>query len=121
MTIEDQYLTVAEVASRLSIHPSTVRRRVKGGKLEAMRVGRAMRISTEALAAYELAHARERIKLPYRWPPTRQETERRRRTFREMIAARDAMPPLGISTTELVRQARRELEERAERWSRRPL
>ena len=42
-------LTVQETATRLKVHPLTVRRYVASGRLQSVRVGRGVRIDEEAL------------------------------------------------------------------------
>lgn len=112
---EDQLLTVQEVAERLRVHPITVRRHIKAGRLLAVRVGRSVRVRATDLEAYLRPEIAPGARLPYRWPPTPEEMERRRRLVEEILARRDKRAPLDISTTELVRQARRDLEKRHER------
>ncbi len=109
---EDRLLTVPEVAERLRVHPITVRRHIKTGRLRAVRIGRAVRVREADLQEYMRPEIAPGIKLPYRWPPTPEEIERRRKLMEETFARRDARPPLGITTAELVRQARRDLERR---------
>ena len=47
------YLTVDEVASRLSVHPASVRRWIAAGSLKAHRVGpRAIRVASSELDAF---------------------------------------------------------------------
>jgi excisionase family DNA binding protein len=132
----EHLLTVREVAERLRVHPITVRRLIKDGKLPVVRIGRAIRVREEDLGAYAQPRvaetrtsygrqppARERRGgqsnaahgLPYRWPLSAREQKRLRKAFEEMQARRAKMPPLGITTTELIRQGREELEQRAER------
>jgi excisionase family DNA binding protein len=43
--------SVREVADGLGVHPETVRRLINEGRLDAVRMGRVLRISQEALAA----------------------------------------------------------------------
>jgi len=103
---EDRLLTVNEVAERLRIHPITVRRHIKAGRLRAVRVGRNVRLREADLEAFLRPEAVSGIKLPYRWPPTPEETAHRRKIVEEMLKRRAKMKPLGISTVELIRQAR---------------
>jgi excisionase family DNA binding protein len=110
----EAYLTVKEVAERLRLHPITVRRLIASGRLPAVRIGRAVRVREGDVGSVGTRDVPARG-LPYRWPPTKEELERRRKVIDEMLAYRDSMPPLGISTTELLRESRRELEERDER------
>ena len=113
MAIEgvDEYLTVAEVAARLKVHPITVRRLIKAGRLPVVRVGRAVRVRAEDVPA----HAASRPVVQLRPPPTKQQLEDRRRAIEETLARRDRRGNIGMSTLELVRASRRELEQRSER------
>ena len=43
--------SVREVAEQLGVHPETIRRQIHEGRLEAVRVGRLLRIPKEALEA----------------------------------------------------------------------
>lgn len=52
-----QMLTLQQVADVLSVHPRTVRRRIKDGALHAHVMGGVIRVSEEDLEIY-LAHAR---------------------------------------------------------------
>jgi excisionase family DNA binding protein len=51
--------SVRQVADRLGVHPETVRRLIHDGRLEAVRVGRVLRVDGLAFAAFV---ARQRIK-----------------------------------------------------------
>lgn len=107
----ERMLTVTEVAERLHVHPITVRRLIKAGKLPAVRVGRAVRVRASEVDAFgERARPEQR-----RREVTPEEWEERRRVAEETLARRDARGPIGISTLELVRASRRELEDRGER------
>ncbi len=136
---DEHLLTVNDVAERLQLHPITVRRHIKAGKLRAVRVGRSVRVreadlevylgaedyeqaeysapTPEAIAEYRRLLGRVRVKLPYRWPPTEEEMARRKKLTEETFRRRDERGHIGISTTELVRQARRDLEEKYDRTS----
>jgi excisionase family DNA binding protein len=48
----DQLLTLQQVAERLQVSMSTVRRLVDAGKLRSVRIGRNLRVRPEDLAAY---------------------------------------------------------------------
>jgi excisionase family DNA binding protein len=48
----DQLLTLQQVADRLQVSMSTVRRLVDSGKLKAVRIGRNLRVRPEDLAVY---------------------------------------------------------------------
>lgn len=51
--LESEYLTVAQVALKLQLHPKTVRRLLKAGKLPGKRLGsRQWRIYAEDLRAH---------------------------------------------------------------------
>jgi excisionase family DNA binding protein len=50
---------VRQVADRLGVHPETVRRLIHDGRLEAVRVGRVLRVDGLAFAGFV---ARQRIK-----------------------------------------------------------
>jgi len=49
---QDQLLTLQQVADRLQVSISTVRRLVDAGELRAVRIGRNLRVRPEDLAAY---------------------------------------------------------------------
>jgi excisionase family DNA binding protein len=51
--------TVQEVADRLGVHPETIRRLIHGGRMEAVRVGRVLRVHPDALETFL---ARQRVK-----------------------------------------------------------
>jgi excisionase family DNA binding protein len=51
--------SVRQVADRLGVHPETVRRLIHDGRLEAVRVGRVLRVDGLAFAGFV---ARQRIK-----------------------------------------------------------
>lgn len=108
MAIEsERLLTVREVADRLHVHPITVRRLIGSGRLPAVRIGRSVRVCESDLEAFLRQQEAPRAKLPYRWPPTEQEMERRKKIAEEMRRLRASSPPLGITTAELVHLARR--------------
>lgn len=49
---QDQLLTLQQVADRLQVSMSTVRRLVSAGKLKTVRIGRNLRVRPEDLAGY---------------------------------------------------------------------
>lgn len=53
---QDQLLTLAQVAERLQVSMSTVRRLVDRGALKTVRIGRNIRVRPEDLAKYIAAH-----------------------------------------------------------------
>ncbi len=59
-----EYLTVAQVASRLGIAPRTVRRAVARGEIPALRIGAAIRIHPSAIAPPAVA---SQPPPPWRW------------------------------------------------------
>lgn len=101
---DERLLTVNEVAERLRIHPITVRRHIKAGRLRAVRVGRSVRIREADVGAFMRPGA----------GATEAEWARRRKIMEETFARRDRRGNIGIDTLELVRASRRELEERGE-------
>jgi excisionase family DNA binding protein len=51
--------TVREVADQLGVHPETIRRLIHDGRLDAVRVGRVLRVDGAALEGFL---ARQRVK-----------------------------------------------------------
>ena len=51
--------SVRQVADRLGVHPETVRRLIHGGRLDAIRIGRVLRIQSGELDGFL---ARQRVK-----------------------------------------------------------
>ena len=51
--------SVREVAGQLGVHPETIRRLIHDGRLEAIRVGRVLRIDGAAVAGFV---AQQRVK-----------------------------------------------------------
>jgi len=51
--------SVREVASQLGVHPETIRRLIHDGRLDAVRVGRVLRVHKEAVDTFL---ARQRVK-----------------------------------------------------------
>jgi excisionase family DNA binding protein len=100
------------VAERLRVHPITVRRLIASGRLAAIRIGRAVRVREADVGDIGENQARLEAKRPYGWPLPDAERERMRKIVQDMRRERDSLPPLGISTDRLVREARKELEDR---------
>ena len=61
---DERLLTVNDVAARLQVHPITVRRHIKAGKLRAVRVGRSVRIREAALEEYLGAEDYDQVEYP---------------------------------------------------------
>jgi excisionase family DNA binding protein len=114
MISHDNLLTVAQVARRLQVHEITVRRHIKAGVLKAVRIGRGLRVREEDLDAFIQPAASTGFRLPYRWPPTPEDIVRRTEIIEGMLATRARMKPLGMTTAELIREGRDELERRRE-------
>ena len=55
----DALFSVREVAGQLGVHPETIRRLIHGGRLDAVRVGRVLRVHKAAVDGFL---ARQRIK-----------------------------------------------------------
>ena len=55
----DSLYSVREVAGQLGVHPETIRRLIHDGRLDAVRVGRVLRVHRQALETFL---ARQRIK-----------------------------------------------------------
>lgn len=51
--------SVRQVADRLGVHPETIRRLIHDGRLDAVRVGRVLRVDGSSLAGFV---ARQRVK-----------------------------------------------------------
>ena len=51
--------SVRQVADTLGVHPETIRRLIHDGRLEAVRIGRVLRVDGAALAGFV---ARQRVK-----------------------------------------------------------
>jgi excisionase family DNA binding protein len=55
----DTLYSVREVAGQLGVHPETIRRLIHDGRLDAVRVGRVLRVHKQAVDSFL---ARQRIK-----------------------------------------------------------
>jgi excisionase family DNA binding protein len=55
----DTMYSVREVAGQLGVHPETIRRLIHDGRLDAVRVGRVLRVHRKAVDSFL---ARQRIK-----------------------------------------------------------
>ena len=56
---ESGLYSVREVAGRLGVHPETIRRLIHDGRLDAVRVGRVLRVHKDAVDSFL---ARQRVK-----------------------------------------------------------
>ena len=45
----DGFVSVREVAAQLGVHPETIRRLIHDGRLDAVRIGRVLRVHREAV------------------------------------------------------------------------
>jgi excisionase family DNA binding protein len=114
----DRLLTVAEVAERLRVHPITVRRHIKDGRLRAVRVGRAVRVRESDLEAFLSSTKVSDVRAEYGAAAATDEAARRQKVVDELLALRDGLPPPGVTSEELIKESRLQLEERHERWTR---
>jgi excisionase family DNA binding protein len=55
----DSLVSVRDVADQLGVHPETIRRLIHDGRLDAVRVGRVLRVHREAVDRFL---ARQRVK-----------------------------------------------------------
>lgn len=104
------FMTVAEVAALLQVHPVTVRRQIQRGRLPAVRIGRRIRVPK---AAVEQPRGGTGTKVSPLYASmggmrtlTPEELATRRALYERVRANRDRQPPLGITTAELLREVR---------------
>lgn len=57
--VNENLYSVRQVADTLGVHPETIRRLIHDGRLEAVRIGRVLRVDADALAGFV---ARQRVK-----------------------------------------------------------
>jgi excisionase family DNA binding protein len=102
-------LTVDEVAKRLRLHPITVRRHIRSGRLPATRIGRSVRVREEDIEGPQpeidmdnmtIEEFREHMNRPL----SPEEVERRRRWAEEIPKLQ---VPIDINTAVLKRVGRR--------------
>jgi len=67
--------TIGELAKHLSVHPSTIRRRIREGKIAYVRDGRVVRITADQLSDYL-----DRFEIPTTPRPSRRLVSVRPRT-----------------------------------------
>ena len=103
-------LTVDEVARRLRLHPITVRRHIRSGRLPATRIGRSVRVKEEDVDKAMESTKRmvemtpEEFRRHVMRPPSAEEIDRRRRWAGEIPALQR---PIDINTAVLIRVGRR--------------
>lgn len=56
MNREEQFLSPAQLHERWSMHPESVRRILRQGRLPAIRIGRRLRVSLKEIETYEAAN-----------------------------------------------------------------
>jgi excisionase family DNA binding protein len=56
---QPELYSVRQVADQLGVHPETIRRLIHDGRLEAVRIGRLLRVDAGALSVYL---SRQRVK-----------------------------------------------------------
>ena len=108
-----ELLSIRQVAEMFHLHEMTVRRHIKQGKLRAVKVGGSIRVrkgEVERFMEPVSAPVETIIPSPKRASP--EEIARRRALFAEVMRLREKIGPIGITTDELIRQARAEEEER---------
>ena len=57
--VSENLYSVRQVADTLGVHPETIRRLIHDGRLEAVRIGRVLRVDGNSLAGFV---ARQRVK-----------------------------------------------------------
>ena len=106
-----ELLTVEEAAKICNLHPLTIRRHIKQGKLKAIKVGGRIRVKREDLDQFmQSVAAPAKIPLPPFKRASPEEIARRRKIFAEVMRLREEIGPIGIPADELVREGREEEE-----------
>jgi excisionase family DNA binding protein len=57
--VSENLYSVRQVADTLGVHPETIRRLIHDGRLDAVRIGRVLRVEANSLAGFV---ARQRVK-----------------------------------------------------------
>lgn len=57
--VSEHLYSVRQVADTLGVHPETIRRLIHDGRLDAVRIGRVLRVEANSLAGFV---ARQRVK-----------------------------------------------------------
>lgn len=57
--VSENLYSVRQVAETLGVHPETIRRLIHDGRLDAVRIGRVLRVDSQSLAGFV---ARQRVK-----------------------------------------------------------
>ncbi len=85
----DELLTVKQVAELLQLHEMTIRRYIKSGRLDAVRIGRNVRVPRQAVA--ELLHTQTLHEAPPIYQVTKKpdavDTKKRIRSLRRQVEA----------------------------------
>ena len=104
-----ELLTVDETAVRLRVHPMTVRRHIKQGKLRAVRAGGRIGVKQEDLERFlQPAGPMLQFSPPPEEPITPQELARRAALYEATMRLRAEIGPIGLTSAVLIRQARAE-------------
>jgi len=109
-----EYLTVADVARRLRLHEMTIRRHISEGRLRAIRVGRSIRVKEEDLERFLEPMEEEPAAAELLASPSNEELERRREVVRRVFENRERRVISPLTTAQLVREARAEVEKTRE-------
>jgi excisionase family DNA binding protein len=102
--MEDELLTVKEVAARLKVNPQTVRRWIRSGRLPAVHIAaRGYRIRERDLVSRLFVAPREL---------TPEQVERQRKAIDRLLALREKFRGRGPSLQVILDEMHREQEER---------
>ena len=119
MVLAMDLLTVHETAAMLKLNPETVRRHIASGRLEAVRVGRRVRVRREAVESFltpVAPKAEPMPKEPYTFvPPSAEEIARRQALLRTILANRQERKIAPLTSAGLVHIAREQEEKKYDR------
>jgi excisionase family DNA binding protein len=97
-----EFLTVNDVARLFHVHETTVRRRIKAGRIRAVRMGRRLRVPLGEIERWSKeATPSSQPVVPVTIPPTAEEIARRRRVVAGIRRLREEIGPIGVSVTDL--------------------
>ena len=103
-----EYLTVREVAAVYKVNETTVRRRIRKGKLRAVKIGGRVRVEKTDAGNFAMpAVAPNKLNAP-RHTPTAEDLERRRILAERSRILREKIGILDIDMTAVIRAARDE-------------